>query len=164
MRAPNRKDLRAAIAASMTTALVGPSKVAQHVYAYQVGEFDHILSDNTPADVSIFVLASDGTDPQADDSRFIGGESILYLNVHIFVLYEKENEWTEAQSEDQIDDMSANFIDWCSDNADRRSESVLPPWLEMSIMGRSDISSIFVMGKEYRHEAFSLAFSVANTE
>lgn len=164
MRTPNRKDLRNALKASLDTTLAGPSKVAQIVYEYQVGEFNDTLTDGTAADVSIYVITSDGTDAQQNNAKFIGGESSLYLNVHSFVLYEKENEWTEHQSEDKIDDMSAAFIEWCSDNADRRDEAILPPWLELAILDRSKVSGAFIGGKEYRQETFMLGFLVADGE
>lgn len=168
MKVYNRKDLRTALKASIDADLVGPNKVAQISYKYQVGEFNDTV-DGVAANVSVIVITSDGTDRMEAGSKHMGPEQYIYLNVHLFVLYEKTAEdgtveWTESQSEDQIDDMEAAFMIWCDANIDRRDESVIPPWMEMEVLTRSKITSAFIEGIEYRHEEFALQFTVANPE
>lgn len=164
MKITNRKDLRTAVKASIDAALVGPTKVAQICYKYQTGEFDETLNTGEVANVSVLVLTSSGSDRQEDNTLYPAAEQLIFLNLHSFVLYEKENEWTESQSEDAIDDLEAAIVEWWSENSDRRDESTMPAWLQMSLMGRSEVSSAFIGGIEYRHEIFGFAFLVANTE
>ena len=163
MKVTNRKDVRTAIKASLDAFLVGPGKPVQYVYKYQTGEFLATIESGEIANVSVLVIAGDGSDRQGSDS-FISAEQTIFLNIHSFILYEKEDEWTEEQSEDGIDDVEAALIEWWGDNADRRNESATPSWLEMHLLGRSEITSAFIGGIEYRHEAFQFGLLVANTE
>lgn len=159
----NRKVVRKAIQASMTTALVGTNRVAQACYAFQTGEFDLPLPDNDIANLCVYVVTSDGSDRQQEGVSNLGPEQNVYMNVHSFVLYEKEGEWTEEQSEDKMDDMEAGFVEWLAENMDRRDE-INPAWYECYLLGRSKIDSVFLAGIEYRHEAFALELVVANPE
>lgn len=163
MKVTNRKTVRKAVQASIAAALVGPSKVAQACYAYQTGEFDMALSNNDVANLAIYVIVSDGADRQNEDSVTVDALQTVFLALHSFVLYEKEGEWTEEESEDKIDDMEAGFIEWLSLNEDRRDENE-PAWLQCQLIGRSTIDSVFLAGIEYRHERFLLAFNVGNPE
>jgi hypothetical protein len=163
MKVQNRKTVRKAVKTSMSTSLVGPANVAQACYDYQTGEFDLALPDDDIANVAIYVIVSAGSNRQGSSEDFISPEHTVLLNVHSFVLYEKENEWTEAESEDRIDDMEAGFIEWLTLNEDRRGETN-PEWLMARLVTKSDIDSVFLAGIEYRHEAFNLEFQVANYE
>lgn len=159
----NRKTLRAALKASIDAALVGPTKVAQICYQYQTASFDEETLVGDPANVSVYVLTSSGSDRQEENSTFPAAEQVVFINMHSFVLYEKEGEWTESQSEDAIDDMELGFITWWSNNSDRRQEAN-PEWLQISLLGVSEVTSAFISGIEYRHEMFKMAILVANPE
>jgi hypothetical protein len=157
----NRKTLRAAIKASMDVALVGVGKPAQICYQYQTGAFDEEVNGD-PANVAVIVITGNGSDRWEEGSLYVQAEQVVFINVHTFVLYEKEGEWTESQSEDAIDDLEAGIITWVSDNSDLR-EAANSVWLEVSLMGKSNVDSAFIGGIEYRHEVLQMAFLVANT-
>ena len=158
----NRKDVRTAVKDSIDAALVGPSKVAQMCYKFQTGEFDEVIpSTSDVANVAVYVVTSSGSDRSNESVNVMLPEQKIYLDIHSFVLYEKEGEWSESESEDKIDDMEVGIINWWGDNADRKPETS-PPWLEAHLMGRSEITSAFIGGIEYRHEVFSFGFLVGN--
>jgi len=158
----NRKNLRTALKTSIDAALVGPNKVAQLCYKYQTAEFDQFIpSTSEVANVAIYVITSAGSNRSSEDANFILPEQVIFIDIHSFVIYEKENEWSELESEDKIDDMEVGIIEWWGDNADRRSDAT-PAWLEAHLMDKSDVTSAFIGGIEYRHEIFHFAFVVGN--
>jgi len=164
MKVTNRKAVRLAIKNSIDASLVGVGKVAQMCYAYQTAAFDGVIPGGSDvANVSIFVVTSAGSDRHEEGTPDLLPLQFIYINVHSFVLYEKEGEWTESQSEDSIDDMEAAFIEWWAANSDRREEKD-PSWLLMTLVDKSDVTSAFIGGIEYRHEAFQLKLVIGNTE
>lgn len=150
----SRKVVREKIAALLTTGLVGPTLPVQLVYDYQVEGFG---DDN---DVTVIVVTSAGSDRTTARGRFTPID-LVYIDIHLFVLYSKEAEWTEEQSEDALDLIEQGVVSILKQYVDRSSE-LNPEWLTLVIKEASGIEPVIVGGKSYRHEVVQTELEVVN--
>lgn len=137
----NRKTSRAQLAVLLAAALVGSGKPVQTVYAYQVGDFD--------AKGPVVAITSGGAS-RAQRAIATRQDSAFRLNVHVFVPYSATG-WTEANSEDALDDIEAIIAGVLVTNR------VLPGyWDFIEYDGNSEVDAIFEGGILYRHETIAV--------
>lgn len=134
----NREAVRDQFAQLLSDALVGVGKPAEAVYNYQVGDLE--------GKSSVVVVTSAGS---GRGSVVIANDTILLLEVVTFVLYASEN-WTEAQSEDQLDLLEKSISDVVVDANDRGI------WQSVEFNGESTIDVIDIGGTDYRYEVIPL--------
>jgi len=137
--------------------MVGSGKPCQAVYSYQKAK----LVGVTPC----LVIASYDTEPGDADND---NSEKQRFTAHSFTRYEvigtgsvNSPEYTEQDSENDMDTMSKQFRELCDAYSDRSAE-VAPEWLYM-LVGRSEIDSYTDLeGNEFRHEAFPITMIVPN--
>lgn len=179
MPVANRKDIRTKLKTIFDAALVGTGKPAQICYKFQraafedfVDELGAVVTEADPnaeaANVSLIVLASAGGNRIGAVQEVPEPETLAYVNIHTFVLYEKEGQWTEEQSEDSIDDLEAGITNTMQLWMDRRNEAISAPadtpveWLMARLISKSEVDAVFLEGIEYRHEVFEYEFETPN--
>ncbi|MDR3572861.1 MAG: hypothetical protein P4L50_03285 [Anaerolineaceae bacterium] len=137
----SRKAARQALAALLTSALVGPSGLASQVYDCQPGDF----GGQSP----VVTVSSGGT--QRVNMTFQGTKPTFWLNVHIFVLYATEDKtWTEEMAENALDDIEQTIAGVIE--ANRHTSS----WDFAIQADRSQATSVVIGGLEYRMEVISV--------
>lgn len=128
--------------------------IVQEVYAYQKEK----LKGVSP----IIVINSAGTNPLETNNPL----DVMDFDLHILVLYKRVGsgsqsspEYSEQDSENDIDLISKKTFEVMEDNADKTNDLDFP-WDEMTA-GPSNIDSFTdIEGFEYRHETIPLKVSV----
>lgn len=146
----NRKDIRAAIAADLTAALV-PALV-DVVYAGQVADFKH----QSPA----VVVSSAGSDRTNETYATQG--TVLFVDVGVFVLYsDAEHGWSELDAENRLDDIETAVSEWVAMNPNRAPSGGVG-WTDLAYAGRTgaDIGPASLGGQDYRYEQISLRVTI----
>lgn len=131
----NRKTVRATLFGLLSSGLTLVSPTA--IYSYLIGDF----KGQSP----VVVVSSRGS----ERVRFTHGGRIPKhaLKVYIFVAYASEDgSWTEAQSEDSLDDVEAEIASIVDANAKSTA------WEALSQAGESVTDSVMIGGVEYRRE------------
>lgn len=142
---PSRKTLRQALATAMTTDLVGAGKAAKKLYRYKPAKFEaettHII---------VLTAAASDRSKQAQPTR---AYSSIHFEIWTFVLYSADG-WTDEQSEDKLDEMEKEIIDWLLDHADNQDS-----WEGITI-SPTEIDVVAVGGKPYRQELIPIEVKV----
>lgn len=137
---PSRKDLRQALAAGLTTALVhtapADGKPLDALYRYRKAQIDKNF---------VICVTSDpvNREKQAEPSLVT---SRVDLGIHIFTIYAAEN-FSEEASEDKADDLEKAVSDWLLSN------DTTEDWEQIGQSGPSEYDVVtLVNGKTYRIE------------
>lgn len=135
----NRETLRDALAALLTTALVGTGLPAQHVYGYPIGDFG--------GDSPVVVVESAGSE-RVRETTSSKWRDWFYLNVFVFVLCvdPRSTTWKEDSAEDALDLIEKKIADALIDNTDAGSLNCFEP------AGKSTPDHIVIGGNDYRRE------------
>ena len=147
MTQPSRETARDALAALLNTRLVDSDETVQIVYNYRKGD----LGGQTPA---VCVSSSGSRRAKVDFSG--DRENIIYLMVHVFVLYSDQSDWTEDDAEDRLDDIEAAIADVIDENS-----SATDDWQWIDYGGRSDRMDVNLGGHEYIMEAIPIEVQMA---
>lgn len=144
--AANRETARDALAALINTAMVGTGKPVQAVYGYLVSD----LAGQSP----VVCVTSAGSERVRLTG--MGSRAAFLLRVDVFVLYNDQDGWTEADAEDRLDLIEttlATLVD-----ANQRST----PWEALSYAGpTSRTQAVAVVGGEsYAWEQITLRAEV----
>jgi len=147
MTQPNRETARDALATLLETRLVATDEIVQVVYNYRKGD----LGGQSP----VVCVSSSGSRRAKVD--FSGDrENIIYLMVHVFVLYSDQSDWTEDDAEDRLDAIEAAIADVVDANS-----SATANWHWIDYFGRSDRMDINLGGHEYIMEAIPVEIEMA---
>lgn len=139
----SRQTSREALAALLSTALVGSGKPAAAVYDYLVGDFQ----GQSP----VVVVASGPIDRQRDSLGACYRTSFL-LRCYVFVAYsDPAGTWTEADAEDAIDAIEVLIADTVLANS--RSAGA---WDSLTYETATELDSVTIGGVEYRREIITL--------
>jgi hypothetical protein len=136
----NRETLRDALAALLTTALVGTGLPAQHVYGYPIGDFG--------GDSPVVVVESAGSE-RVREQVSTKWRDWFHFNVFSFVLCVDPvttTTWDEDDAEDALDLIEKKMADALIDNTDAGSLNFFEP------VGRSTVDHIVIGGADYRRE------------
>ena len=149
---PVRSVIRKKVAQLLQGSLVGPGLPVEAVYDYQIADFDK----QSP----VIVVTSSGT----EDLNEV--QQVVYIDVHVFVTYSAstaagEVVWTEEQSEDAIDLISAWVASIIGYYKDRRREDE-PEWEQVEADGRTNVEPVLISGINNRHEILAYGFLVGN--
>lgn len=126
----NRKSVRDALAAGLTTALT----TAQAVYGYQRGGFE----GRTPV-VRVMSAGSERTRLTAQGNR-----ATLFFLVQLWVLYaDPDAGWDEQDAEDALDQLEYELAVWMEANR------VTADWLGLDMAGRSTVEIVRYQGLPY---------------
>ena len=142
----SRKTVRDAVAALLSTALVGVGLPANIVYAYKKADF----GKRSP----VVCVTSAGSE-RVKNAQPVVTQSVFYIDVNVFVVMTATS-WTENDSEDRIDLIEKMITDVIEDN---NSNST---WAWMDVNGRSQIEPILLGGDEYQHELIQLKVTLYN--
>lgn len=141
----NRKIVRQALAALLTTNLTGSGNPLQQLYRYQVGDF----RGQSP----VGVLTSAGT--KRERMTFMGSKATFYFDLHLFVLYaDPGTTWDEEDAEDALDDIEAEVAALL--DANQRTTN----WEALDYAERTLAAPVVVGGDEYKHEIIPLQVEV----
>ena len=143
----NRETIRDAVAALLSSALVGSGLSVQSVYNYQVAQFG--------TESPVVVVTSSGS-IRSKIAQVTRTNSSVYIDIHIFVTYTATS-WTEAQSEDRLDLIEKSVLDCIFDN-----QVNLTTWDWITQDGRSKIDEVEIGGEFYRHEVIPLKVDLHN--
>lgn len=138
----NRETVRDQFAQLLSDELIGVGKPVEAVYNYQVGDLE--------GKSSVLVVTSAGSNR---GSVVVFNNTIFLLEVVSFVLYSSEN-WTEAQSEDQLDLLEKSVADVVVEANDSDI------WQSVEFNGESTIDVIDIGGVDYRYEVIPLRITV----
>jgi len=144
--AANRETARDALAALINTAMVGTGKPVQAVYAYLVSD----LAGQSP----VVCVTSAGT--LRVPLTAIGSRAEFLLRVDVFVLYNDQDGWSEADAEDRLDLIEATLATLV--DANQRST----PWEALSYAEPTNrTQAVTVVGGEsYAWEQITLRAEV----
>lgn len=131
----NRKVVRKAFAALLTAELVGSGKPVQAVYDYPAGDFE----GQSP----VITVTSGSSDRKP--FTFQGTIPTFDLFIDVFIVY-AEAGWTEAQTEDALDDIELEIANIVAAN------QVTANWEALGMPERSQTTYVLIGGKEYRRE------------
>lgn len=153
----NRKTVRHALATALATHY---GSTVQCVYDHQVGRIDK----QSPV---VVVNSSGSQRMMAAFTALLGTESELHFDIHLFVRYQDEKApatYTEAESEDDIDDLEQSTMNFLLINGYREDEgeSAAAPWIELVPNGATEITQAIFEGIDYRHERIPIAARVGN--
>lgn len=147
----NRKQVRDALTALLTTALVGAGKPAEAVYGYQKGNFGGVWP--------VVCVVSAGTERTLSALGTTNRNVTVFLDVLTFTLYaDSENGWTEQHAEDRMDLLEKSISDVLADN-----HTNPPHWTTIKLNGRTITERVPIGGKLYLAETISLVAMVANS-
>jgi hypothetical protein len=134
----NRETLRDALAALLTTALVGTGLPAQHVYGYPIGDFG--------AESPVVVVGSAGSE-RVRETTSSKWRDWFHLDVFVFVVcVDAGTTWGEDDAEDALDLIEKEIADALIDNTEAGSVNFFEP------AGRSTVDHIVIGGDNYRRE------------
>lgn len=142
----NRETVRDAFTSLLSTALVGSGLSVQAVYGYKIGDFQ----GQSP----VVVVASSGTGRGM--AAFDSAGSDVFLDVWVFVLYNDEGDWDEADAEDRLDLIEKEICDVVIDNHSTAN------WIDADYEARSTVDDVAIGGQEYKRERIPLRFMVRN--
>ena len=146
MTIANRETTRDALAALLSTALVGTGKPSQALYGYMVGDF----AGQSP----VVVLTSAGTEQEqrAVTSR---QKNSFYFTIFTFTLYAQDGTtYGEDDVEDLVDLQEKTIRKTLLDNRSTAN------WAHVEYEGRSTVDTVMVAGEEYRREAIPVRVDV----
>lgn len=133
MMASNRETARDALAALIEAAMVGPGLPVQAVYSYLPADFN----GQSP----VVTVTSAGT--LRLPLTVLGGRAQFLLQVDVFVLYNDQAGWTEADAEDRLDLIEATLATLVDAN------QVYAPWQALSYAEASSrTTAVTVVGGE----------------
>jgi hypothetical protein len=138
--ASNRKTVRKALAALITSGVTG----LQKVYDYRVGDF----GGQSP----VATVSSSGS--QRERLTFAGSKATMAFQVDVFALYSDGGSWGEDDAEDAIDDIEAAIADVVDAN------QVTANWRALSLEGRSQRIDVEIGGVEYVRESMIIVAGV----
>ena len=136
----NRETLRDALAALLTTALVGTGLPTQHVYGYPIGDFG--------GESPVVVVGSAGSE-RVRETTSSKWRDWFHLDVFVFVLCVDPvttTTWDEDDAEDALDLIEKEIADALIDNTEAGSANFFEP------AGRSTVDHIVIGGADYRRE------------
>jgi len=144
--ASNRETARDALAALIQTAMVGAGKPVQAVYNYLPAD----LAGQSP----VVTVTSAGS--LRLPLTAIGSRAEFLLQVDVFVLYNDQAGWTEADAEDRLDLIEATLATLVDAN------QVSAPWSALSYAEASSrTTAVTVLGGEsYAWETMRLRAEV----
>ncbi|HSN78207.1 MAG TPA: hypothetical protein VL334_24310 [Anaerolineae bacterium] len=144
--ASNRETARDALAALIDTAMVGTGKPVEAVYHYLVSD----LAGQSPV-----VCVTSAGSLRVPLTRF-GSRAEFLLRVDVFVLYNDQGGWTEADAEDRLDLIEATLATLVDANQQTA------PWQALSYAEPSSrTQAVTVLGGEsYAWEAITLRAEV----
>lgn len=142
--ASNRKTAREALATLLTTALVGSGKPVQALYDYRPADF----GGQSP----VVTVSSAGT--RRRRMTAMGSRATPLLRVDMFVVYSDQATWTEADTEDALDDLEATVAGVLDDN--QRTAA----WQALDYADASQRMSAVIGGVEYAWESIQVAVEV----
>lgn len=144
----NREVVRDALAATLTTALVGSGLPVQAVYNHRAGDFGTLNP--------VVVVSSGGSDRTRPGTFDQTWDTDVLLDIWVFVLYSEFDDagnviWSEAESEDRLDLIEKEIMDALIDDYSLGGvcDEVLPA-------GASQIDDIAIGGKQYRRELITV--------
>lgn len=147
MSSISRRPAREALAALLTTALVGSGKPATAVYDYLVGDFE----GQSPV-----VVVASGPMLRLRDNLGECYRSRFNLRCFVFVAYsDPAGTWTEADAEDAIDAIEAAIADVVLANG-----RVSGAWDKLTNEEVTELDSVTIGGVEYRREIITLEAEV----
>lgn len=139
----SRQAPREALAALLSTALVGTGKPAAAVYDYLVGDFQ----GQSPV-----VVVASGPIDRVRDSLGACYRTAFTLRCYVFVAYsDPTGTWTESDAEDAIDAIEVLIADTVLAN----SRSV-DNWDMLGYEAPTELDSVTIGGVEYRREIITL--------
>ena len=144
----DRLVVRNALADLFTAELVGIGKPVQAVYPYQVAD----IGTNSPV-IIVTVSGSQRRNPE----HSLRSASLVYLDVHVLVLYANPKAtpaWTEEDSEDRLDLIEKSVTQVVIDN---NGDDQKKPWMLLDFAGRTEIEPVVIGGREYRYEVIPLS-------
>lgn len=137
----NRKDIRATLAAALTTALT----TAQAVYGYQRGGFE----GRTPV---VRVMSAGSERPRYTAQ---GNRGTLHFLVQLWVLYtDPDAGWTEANAEDALDQLEYELAAYVE------TYRATDDWIAIDLEGRSRVEIVRYQGLPYVVEDVPIAVKV----
>jgi hypothetical protein len=137
----SRKAARLHLAGQLQAALTGTGKLAQAVYAYQVGDFQ----GQSP----VVVVSSSSS--LRERFTFQGSKPTFTLTIHVFILYaDGTGNWTEANAEDALDDIEEIIGKTLA--ANQKS----PYWETITQVGATQTTGVMLGGQEYRTEVITV--------
>lgn len=154
----NRKTYRAAIAAELSTLLVGSGLPAQQCFAGHVGEFSGV----SPA----VIVSSGGSARQTVQNTSRTQDTTLYINVTVLVAYgEVDGTFDELDSENALDDIEKIVSDWAGDNRTRDpGDASGVAWTNLDFEQRTETGQLLPLaeigGRSYRIETIPLAVRI----
>jgi len=152
----SRETVRDALTAVFSAALVGSGKPAQVMYGYKAGDFQR----QTP----VVVLTAAGSD-RMQLRPLPNANQVFYFELHLFTLYavvkpsDNSFQWTDAQSEDNLDALEKAVSDVIVDYSDMRRTPHYA-WKQMFANDRTIIDEQIIGNDVYRHEQIDIAVVV----
>lgn len=142
----NRELARDALAALIDAALAGSGKPVQAVYGYLVSD----LAGQSP----VVCVTSAGS--RRVSLTGMGSRAEFLLRVDVFVLYNDQAGWTEADAEDRLDEIEAGIASLVDANQTRA------PWAALTYAEPSNrTQAVAVVGGEsYAWEQITLRAEV----
>ena len=153
--ATSRETVRDALAALLTTALVGTGLPAEAVYAYRIADFGKKRT----------IVTVSGGGSQRVRFTAQGNRPTFYLYIHIFVLYADPSTspaWTEADAEDRLDQTEAIIAGVLEHPASAASRKHTGYWDSADYADRSNVYDLVneLGGIEYRVEEIPVKVEV----
>jgi hypothetical protein len=149
----SREAARDALAALLSTALVGTGLAAEAVYGYRVADFGKKRT--------IVTVSGGGSARERYTQQ--GNRSTFYLFIHVFVLYADPNTtpaWTEADAEDRLDAVEAIIA-----GVVQTYRRYAGYWEALDYAERSNVVDLDLTqfgGNEYRVEVIQVKVEVFN--
>lgn len=142
----DRTTVQNALAALLTTALIGTGKPTQAVYAYQVADIEKKKA--------VVIVTSSGSN-RRNPFKSPRSQSLIYIDVHVLVLYSAEAEsWTAANSEAALNTIETSIDAVVADNNETTT------WMSLDFAGKSTIEPANIGGNDYRYEIIPLVVEV----
>lgn len=141
----SRQPSRSYLAGLLNTALVGTGKPVNAVYGYLPADFGQLFK--------VVTVSSGPAMPGQYDLTGICTRLNFTLYIDLFVRYSDGAGWTEANSEDALDQIYSLIVPVIFANPGKGS-NVLIPWSYIAFPEgqRSEPGSAVVGGKQYRWE------------
>lgn len=156
---PTRRTIRQYLKTLVDAEMVGDGKPLVACYAYEKGKLKGV--------VPCLVFVSEDVEPFLEDVT-PGPYSLIHIGAHAFCLYEDIGtgsvdapEYTEEESEDDMDDINQQLLSLLTPLTDRTGETD-PEW-DYMFVGKTQADTYKDLeGLEFRHEYYPMVFQVPN--
>lgn len=142
----DRSAVEEKLAQLLTTKLVGPGKPVQEVFDHDPDDIDK----KSPV-LIIESIPSNRRNPEKSKRN----ASLLYLNVHILVIYASKTEsWTARNSRKALNLIEKGVCEVVADNNET------DVWMNLDFNGQGSYEDIKMSGQQYRYEVIPLVAEV----